>query len=176
VNLGLLEEASGDRLFDINSLDRLDHAQETVMSLYVRDTEAKLGVFSDLSLRVQLLLDNVNEKFINKRLRVDQREGLIAETIDKKPLKLNELSSGEQHEVVLLYHLLFSVRPNTLVLIDEPELSLHLVWQKRFLNDLLEIAKTANFDALVATHSPFIASDRNDLMIDLDTTVQARSA
>jgi len=44
-------------------------------------------------------------------------------------LKLTDLSSGEQQEVVMLYELLFCVQPGTLVLIDEPELSLHVVWQ-----------------------------------------------
>lgn len=70
--------------------------------------------------------------------------------------------------MVLHYDLLFRVRPNTLVLIDEPELSLHVAWQKRFLLDLLEIVATAQFDAVIATHSPFIVGDRSDLMIGLN--------
>jgi len=80
---------------------------------------------------------------------------------------LEALFSGEQHELVLHYDLLFRVRPNTLVLIDEPELSLHVAWQKRFLPDLLEIVAAAEFDVLVATHSPYIVGDHSDLMIGL---------
>ncbi|MBK8232979.1 MAG: ATP-binding protein [Candidatus Eisenbacteria bacterium] len=74
---------------------------------------------------------------------------------------------GEQHELVLLYDLLFRVRPNTLVLIDEPELSLHVTWQKTFLSDLLEIVEATGFDVVLATHSPFIVGDRNDLLVEL---------
>ncbi|MFM0158773.1 AAA family ATPase, partial [Paraburkholderia sediminicola] len=77
------------------------------------------------------------------------------------------LSSGEQHEIVLMYDLLFRVRPNTLVLIDEPELSLHVTWQKAFLRDLLGIVAAANFDVILATHSPFVVGDRSDLAIAL---------
>src|SRR5690349_22975449 len=44
---------------------------------------------------------------------------------DQRPIDVEALSSGEQHELVLLFDLIFRVEKNTLVLIDEPELSLH---------------------------------------------------
>lgn len=74
---------------------------------------------------------------------------------------------------MLLYDLLFLVRPGTLVLIDEPELSLHVLWQKRFLPDLLAITSIANLDAIVATHSPFIVGDRQDLEVPLSNRVES---
>ena len=67
------------------------------------------------------------------------------------------LSSGEQHELVLLYDLLFNVQPGALVLIDEPEISLHVSWQKRFIEDLQRISRLVKFRSVVATHSPQIA-------------------
>ena len=76
----------------------------------------------------------------------------------------------EQHELVLLYDLLFKVRPNTLVLIDEPELSLHISWQKTFLDDLLQIIRLAKFDVIMATHSPYIVGDRSDLLVVLSSS------
>ena len=169
VSLGLLDEPP-QHPFDPSSLDKLEETQAAVLALYVIDTEAKLQVLEELARRIHVLLENINEKFINKHVRVDQQDGLVAEAVGGKRLQLSELSSGEQHEIVLLYDLLFNVRPNTLVLIDEPELSLHVVWQKRFLHDLLEIAKTADLDALVATHSPFIVGEREDLLVDLSAT------
>jgi predicted ATPase len=138
------------------------------MALYVQDTEDKLSELDDLAQRARLLLDNVNHKFHHKQIRIDRDLGLIAEGEQCRALELDALSSGEQHELVLHYDLLFRVRQNTLVLIDEPELSLHVAWQKRFLPDLLEIVETAQFDVLMATHSPFIVGDRSDLMIGLD--------
>lgn len=81
---------------------------------------------------------------------------------------MTDLSSGEQHEVVLLYELLFKVSEKSLVLIDEPEISLHIVWQKEFLKDLLEIIKIRNFDVLIATHSPSIIDENWDLTVELE--------
>jgi predicted ATPase len=54
-----------------------------------------------------------------------------------------------------------------LVLIDEPELSLHVNWQKSFLPDLLKIVEATGYDVILATHSPFIVGDRSDLMVAL---------
>ncbi|MEQ1567176.1 MAG: AAA family ATPase [Myxococcota bacterium] len=167
-SISLLDD-SGGYPFDITSLDKLNSTQTGVMSLYVQDTERKLGTLDDLARRIELLRDNVNQKFAHKSIRIDRERGFHATGHDDTPLELEALSSGEQHELVLLYDLLFRVQPNTLVLIDEPELSLHVGWQKRFLPELLQIVKAAQFDALVATHSPFIVGDRSDLMVPLGT-------
>jgi predicted ATP-binding protein involved in virulence len=84
-----------------------------------------------------------------------------------RPLPVTSLSSGEQHELVLLYELLFKVNPDSLILIDEPELSLHIAWQQQFLQDLQKITQLASFDVLIATHSPQIIHDRWDLTVEL---------
>jgi hypothetical protein len=165
--IGLLERTAAIPV-DRAALDGLDVTQQVVMTLYVQDTLKKLAVLSDLASRARIFLDNVNRNFLNKRIRIDREAGLIAERDDGAVIKLEALSSGEQHELVMHYDLLFRVKPNTLVLIDEPELSLHVAWQKRFLPDLLKIVATAQFDALIATHSPFIVGDRTDLMIGLN--------
>ena len=137
-----------------------------VMTLYVRNTEEKLQALEDLASRTRLLLENVNHKFRHKTIRLDRENGFVA-TSDMGQIPLNSLSSGEQHEFVLHYDLLFRVPTNTTVLIDEPELSLHVTWQKRFLPDLLSIVELRGFDAIVATHSPYIIGDKTELMVGL---------
>ena len=166
--IGLLDDI-GSHPFDLSELDQLDAAQNNVMMLYVQDKEQKLSLFEDLARRIKLLLDNINSKFKNKRLRIDREKGFLVTNDAGQDLELDSLSSGEQHEIVLLYDLLFRIKPNDLVLIDEPELSLHVVWQKRFLPDLLKIAEVAQIDVLIATHSPYIVGDYTNLMVALDT-------
>ena len=165
-SMGILDETRVHP-FDTGSLEQIDKTQTRVMTLYLSDTATKLKALEDLARRAGLLLSNVNEKYRHKRIRLDRERGLVAESENGKRLPLSSLSSGEQHELVLLYDLLFRVPSNTIVLIDEPELSLHIAWQKRLLPDLLEIAALSDFDALVATHSPFVIADRDDLMVGL---------
>ena len=162
--IGILDETPTR---PIEHLGDMDPTQRRVMALYVRDTEEKLGTLEDLASRTRTLLDNVNGKYRHKRIRLDREDGLVAEGEHGQRLPLDSLSSGEQHELVLHYDMLFRVRPNTVVLIDEPELSLHVEWQGMFLPDLIEIVKLAGFDAIVATHSPYIVGERDDLMVGL---------
>ena len=164
--MGILDETP-IHPFPVSSLGDIDNTQARVMTLYVHDTEQKLQVLGNLATRTRLLLDNVNQKYRHKRIQLDRENGFVATSDSGKQLPLRSLSSGEQQELVLHYDLLFKVSPNTIVLIDEPELSLHVEWQTKFLPDLLEIVRLSNFDALVATHSPYVVGARTDLMIGL---------
>jgi ABC-type transport system involved in cytochrome c biogenesis ATPase subunit len=169
-NAGILDEAA-PYPFDVSKIDVGDATQIGAMSLYIEDSQKKLGVLSSLSARLEALLSSMNSKFINKVARFDRERGLVATIEDGGELRADQLSSGEQHEIVLLYTLLFKISENTLVLIDEPELSLHVEWKRRFLPELLAIAASTRIDALVATHSPSIIGDRFDLMVGLEAEV-----
>lgn len=168
--IGILEETQAHPI-PVGRLESIDSTQRRVMTLYVRDTTAKLAELDYLKDRSSLLLEKMNQKYQHKSVRVDSEEGLVAVGEGDRRLALDCLSSGEQNEFVLYYDLLFRVPSNTIVLIDEPELSLHVAWQKKFIPDLLEIINVAGFDALIATHSPYIVGDREDLMIGLGDSV-----
>jgi ABC-type dipeptide/oligopeptide/nickel transport system ATPase component len=147
---------------------KLDPTKLDVLSVYVHDTESKLAVFDEMAKKVQLLTDAINKRFKYKQMSVSKDKGFIFKSsVAGSRLPLSSLSSGEQHELVLFYELLFKVKPNTLVLIDEPEISLHLAWQQQFLDDLVEIVKLSGVDVLVATHAPSIIGKRWDLTVEL---------
>ncbi|MCP4349258.1 MAG: AAA family ATPase [Desulfobacterales bacterium] len=119
-------------------------------------------------MKISLLLSILNEKrFSYKKISIHPEKGFVFENINGKKLKVTELSSGEQHEIVLFYELLFKVPENSLVLIDEPEISFHIVWQKEFLDDMSEIVKIRKFDILIATHSPQIVNGNWDITVEL---------
>ena len=68
----------------------------------------------------------------------------------------------------MYHHLLFDVEPDTLVIIDEPEMSLHVRWQREFLNDLRLIVELQRINILVATHSPQVVADKHHWLVELD--------
>lgn len=105
-------------------------------------------------------------------MSISKEKGFTLTVADGKPLSLTDLSFGEQHELVMLYELLFKVKPNSLVLIDEPEISLHIAWQVDFLKDLRSIIELVNFDVLLATHSPDIIDDSWGLTVELKRPVE----
>ena len=163
VDAGLLEFSNEPAL----PTKRFDDTTQRVLGVYINDTERKLSVFDDMLSRIELIRSIVDARFLQKTISIDRQEGFVAYTRDGRRLELSGLSSGEQHELVLLYELLFRAEQNTLILIDEPELSLHIAWQQQFLRDLLKITKLVKLTALIATHSPQIIHDRWDLTVEL---------
>ena len=142
------------------------------LAVYLKDTEEKLEIFRDLLLRLNLFTNILNERrFAFKKIQVSKDDGFKFLTQNNEALPLIELSSGEQQEVILLFELLFKVKPGTLVLIDEPEISLHVAWQKEFLNDLIKITELQKINTIIATHSPQIINDRWDLTVDLEELI-----
>lgn len=72
----------------------------------------------------------------------------------------SESSSGEQNILFSLLSLIGNIEEKSIVLIDEPELSLHPNWQMQYfsiLNDVFKGFKDLHF--IVATHSHFLISD-----------------
>jgi predicted ATP-binding protein involved in virulence len=145
----------------------IDESTKKILSVYIEDVDKKLSVFNDIAKKTDLIKRIINDKFSYKQINISKDKGFTFTTDDGKSLSPTNLSSGEQHELVLLYELLFKVKPNSLILIDEPELSLHVEWQVQFLKDLHEITKLSNIDVLIATHSPDIIHDRWDLTVEL---------
>ena len=126
-------------------LDQLVEWQRKVLSIYLSDASEKLDTFDKLLRTIEPLRDIINKRFLLKRLEIDRDTGFaFYDDVTGKRVQLHHLSSGEQHELVLLYDLLMKVDPSSLVLLDEPEISLHVAWQKAFLDDLERVADLAN--------------------------------
>ena len=138
-----------------------------VLSVYVQDVKDKLEVFDDDLEKIELFMAILNKRFKYKKLTISKKNGFAFTAFNGTDLELSSLSSGEQHEIVLLYELLFKVKEDSLILLDEPELSLHIGWQQEFLEDIQDITKLTGFDVLIATHSPDIIHGRWDLTVGL---------
>lgn len=82
----------------------------------------------------------------------------------KEAIPSDKLSAGEKQMLSFLCYNAFS--EETVIFIDEPELSLHVDWQRRLFPTLLEQGKKNQF--FVATHSPFIYAKYPDKEFMLD--------
>jgi ABC-type lipoprotein export system ATPase subunit len=135
----------------------LNSWQLGMLELYLADADEKLDSFSNVLKRIDLLEEIVNARLLRKSLHIDANNGLVVtRKLDGSTVPLTALSSGEQHEIILMFDLLFNVQPGSIVMIDEPEISLHIGWQKKFIADVLRISALVGFQFVVATHSPQI--------------------
>lgn len=169
---GLLDKE--DERFDLPGLLTNPTLTDSVLPVYAEDAEQKLRVFDEIAAKIEMLTSIVKAHFQFKVLTIDKDKGFQfytdypGDSNKQRPLPTARLSSGEQHMLVLLYELLFTVAPGSLVMIDEPETSLHVTWQLEFLKDIQRITELTGTDALIATHAPAIISNRLDLKVDLE--------
>lgn len=163
VLLGFLDQETGLQNLSEHEIDRVKDA----LTIYVSDVERKLTVFEEMAARTGTLIDIINDRFLYKKLRIQRDTGFCIASDSGEAIQLNDLSSGEQHEIVMLYELLFRSPKNGIILIDEPEISLHAGWQSSLLQDLISILSLTSCYAVVATHSPIIIGPRWDLTVAL---------
>jgi len=164
ITAGLLEPKTTPYF---NSEIPIDDTAKNILTLYAADVEKKLSVFDSVTAKAELFKELLNKRYAYKKMAIEVKSGFRLTTSAGEPLRPSDLSSGEQHELVLLYELLFKTAPNSLILIDEPELSLHVAWQVEFLEDLSRIIKLSAFDVILATHSPQIINNHWDWTVEL---------
>ncbi|NEQ71865.1 MAG: AAA family ATPase [Okeania sp. SIO2C9] len=104
--------------------------------------------YDNINLRIYITLDRQNIKNENNQ------------KLENEEIELKMLSSGEKQIVSLFSHLYLSDTSDYFVIIDEPELSLSVPWQKRFLPDILHSGRCNGLIAV--THSPFIFDNELD--------------
>jgi len=121
---------------------------------YHASVKARLDALQYLSEALAALTDTLNEFFTHKTASFDISRGLVVHTDAGDELSLNSLSSGEQQLLLLFCQVVTAVAPTTSIfIIDEPELSLNVKWQRNLVHALLRIAKDRSTQFVMATHS-----------------------
>lgn len=169
VKAGVLEE-NNDKFLNINvDPDGLDDSTAAILTVYYQDMKIKLDSLNSISDRIVLFKNMMANKFgANKEISISKDNGIIVlQKPSNKNVELRFLSSGEQQELVLLYNLIFKGEKEKLILIDEPEISLNVSWQREFLDDMKKIVEMNGFSILIATHSPQIINDNWELVESL---------
>jgi predicted ATP-binding protein involved in virulence len=140
-----------------------------VLDLYIEDALGKLLPFQKLHQKIDLFESILKEKILAfKKVIIDRNSGFYFESLNGDPIDRNMLSSGEQNQVVLLFNLIFDLATQKVILIDEPEISLHVAWQQTFLDSLKKIQKINKYEkVIIATHSPQVISKNWVLTFDL---------
>lgn len=119
---------------------------------------------SDLDLFATFL----NQRLTGKRVDLNQEKGIDVVLPEMGRIRPSQLSSGEQQLLALAYELLFGTSPRAVVLLDEPELSLHVGWLSGLMGAFLDFGQRRELQYVVATHSPSIVAGFSDRERSLD--------
>lgn len=135
----------------------------SILSDVERSTEYRMG-----QLRVFRLFEEILNSFlVNKKFCFNDVGGFSFKC-GNSDVKLEELSSGEKHLLALLGRVALSETNGSVFIADEPELSLHLAWQRKLLPSVKKLAP--RMQIIVATHAPAIIPTLTN-KIDLDEVV-----
>lgn len=96
----------------------------------------------------------VNSYFSPRKTFAITEDGLFRVKSKQRKVELSDLSSGEKHILTILGKAALSRKDGAIFIADEPELSLHLDWQRMILPSIIKLSPKSQI--IVATHSPSI--------------------
>lgn len=123
---------------------------------------------------IDTFVTSVNSFLERKTLHFTTTDGIKLRGKSHDDLEPDNLSSGEKHLLLLLSNAMMARSTGALVIIDEPELSLGLRWQRQLLAELLKCTENSGVQFLVASHSVQIMGDLDDVVRPTESTYNER--
>jgi energy-coupling factor transporter ATP-binding protein EcfA2 len=143
----------------------------TVLDTYANQLTSLIQAQNLIAERLLTFEDVVNEFLSDKIISVDAESGLVIR-VGRTRIREYQLSSGEHQLLYLMVTALTTRRKGTVIAIDEPELSMHIGWQRNLLHSLIRCASNAAPQFLLATHSPDISMKYSEDMIELSGKIE----
>lgn len=157
-----LAEKETAKTVDFRSLEALRKSRKIIEMSLAAETETT-RIFSQINKFLDIVRVFIKEKdfdFVSGDLVVATKQG---------PLELSSLSSGEKQLLILLTEALLQKETPCIFLADEPELSLHIEWQRMIIPAIIDL--NPNAQVIAATHSPEVASKFSDAILDMEDLV-----
>lgn len=158
-------KSSQDSYLDIR-LEKLQSDYGYYLSDLVKELTERINSNSSIT---KAELDKINER---KNLFISLVNECFAETgktLSNDSTKLvflkdnaigiypKELSSGEKQLLIILLTVLLERGEEYILMLDEPEISMHISWQYKLIDMILQL--NPNVQIILTTHSPMIFSD-----------------
>ncbi|HHF3648556.1 AAA family ATPase [Haemophilus influenzae] len=148
-----------------------------LLKLYVDDMLLKLEPIDYIFSKIELFENIINESVLSfKKIVFTRDDGFYLISNNGSRIDYDLLSSGEKNQLIMIFNLIFNSHSYDVVLIDEPEISLHVSWQSNFINSILKIKNINSFDnVIISTHSPTIIGNHWDWVCDLSDLLEGDS-
>lgn len=147
--------------YEMNVPDKLTELIEKVTEANGQLLSAsKITLFEDIiNIKLGLLYKNVKLTAAGLELKNIYEGDTLYE--------ITMLSSGEKNILCLFLELIFLSSENSVILLDEPETSLHISWQSKLVDCILDVCKYNNMQVIITTHSPDIIDDYELITTDI---------
>lgn len=127
---------------------------ENILDWQIQNELDRLSKINNLDLNNKFIT-SLNHMFSESNKSVSLNNKFELEfKFNNEILNFPQLSSGERQVIYILLKVAIATKDNALILMDEPEISLHLSWQEKLLAQIREI--NPNSQIIIVTHSPAI--------------------
>lgn len=149
-----------NEIMDYFFQEKLNEVSDGIVYLYTHNIK------NEFKIEIGMYEEIINSLLDFKKIKID-KDGLKCILENNEILPLTKLSSGEKNLIIMLYEILFNAHNYSIILVDEPEISLNINWHYDFIDILKEIKELKKFQYIIATHSPQIVNDNISKCIDL---------
>lgn len=138
---------------------------DQVLAPYVNGLLARMNALKELYDAINKFVNNINNYFNGRKfISFHIKTGFKIFDLNKEEIKPNYLSSGERQLLLLFCNALLAKDKATIFLIDEPEISLNIKWQRKLIDSLLDFSENGNIQYIIASHSmEILATHRNNV-------------
>ncbi len=138
----------------INRIPTSDGRVANFLDIEIQNELNRLLLNDDNKLKYDLI-KSLNNMFRDTEKQVSIFDNtLLIKTNNGKELAYKNLSSGERQIIYTFLKVINATVNNSIILMDEPEISLHLSWQERLLSEIRRVNKDSQI--IIVTHSPAI--------------------
>lgn len=159
----IIAQTKGNKLNLINS----------ILQPYLSGLKARVDGIYPLYLLIDTFVMQVNKFLKDKKLQYTIRTGfrILVYPAGPRPQEIqpSQLSSGEQQLILLFCYVLVSRDKPSVFIIDEPEISLNIMWQRLLVGSLRDLVKDADIQFVFASHSMEILSKHKDRVISMSS-------
>lgn len=126
---------------------------KTVLGPYLDGHKARLDALQDLQNVINEFVSLLTTFYSKKAVEVNIEEGIDIYTSNGKKLSPFSLSSGEKQLLLLFSHAVQARKKGTIFIIDEPEISLNVKWQRKLIKAIMTCLSGTDSQVILATHS-----------------------
>ena len=134
---------------------------------YINGAQARFEALREIFRLTETFVNTLNGFYGNKNLAFGLTSGFNIRNSAGHPLEPQHLSSGEQQLLLLFCHTLIARDRPSLFIIDEPELSLNVKWQRKLVRALLDVVSKSRIQFLLASHSIELLSQHKEKVVPL---------
>ncbi|MDA3953771.1 MAG: AAA family ATPase [Bacteroidales bacterium] len=140
-----------------------------VIEPFIRGIKAKLDAQEKLQILLSTFIEQLNSFFTNKRISYTLSDGFrISQKETKEKIDFPNLSSGEKQLLLLFSNTILASSQATIFIIDEPEISLNIKWQRKLLETLISFSSNDGVQFLIATHSIELLTSKKKNVVKLE--------